>query len=1479
MDTVSGNLYKYNIVPAGGIVPFAGIQDDPADPLEGAQSSSSPIGYVINMSIDISGNPYLLYTNNHVIRKIDAITGIITSIAGINDMVGYSGDNGPATSAELNGPIALTPDLSGNIYILDSGNYRIRKIDASGTITTVAGTGVQGYSGDDGPAISAQIGSMSSIFIDNSGNLYIPDTTNFRLRKLNTSTGIITTIAGTGEADYSGDGGPAISAELVPDGVVVDTSGNIYISDLSNFIIRKIDVSGNISTIAGTGVSGYSGDGGPATSAAIYPINIYLDPSGNLYITDTLNCVIRKINAQTQVITTVAGTGESGYSGNYGPATLAKLNNPRSLTFDASGNMYIADASNYVIRKVIATASSPSWNITGSLLGPTGFTGDAGQAGETGAQGDTGATGPQGTSGFSSGSGVPSVQGIQNQTYLDNVSGNVYKYILPWTIQAVVGNGNGGYSGDDGPALSSTLNSPDSISFDISGNMYIADTSNGVIRKVDAITQVVTTIAGAGAGVDGDPAISASLSTPCSLTIDTSGNIYISEFSYYKIRRIDASGIITTIAGTGTIGYSGDNGPATSATIGNINCIFLDSSRNLYMTDSVYHVIRKIDASGVITTIAGTGEYGFSGDNSSATSAQLNSPYALTTDMSGNIYIADTYNYRIRKVDTSGNITTIAGTGTPGYSGDNGPASSALIGFINSISIDNSGNLYILDYGNNVIRRIDSTTQLITTIAGNGIAGYSGDGGVSTEAQLNSSSFNIFYNDNLYIADGNRIRKVTITGPASLSWNITGSLLGPTGAQGVPPIGSGFYSGSGVPNIETSTLGDSYLDIQLSQLYKYQLGPLLPLHQLVLNGSATDVGTAQATVTTNGTPAFTTIGGLPCVSFNDNNTINDYVIPVSMTSSKFTLTYMVYADMPNANVSPNIGLLKSNDLFLHIGLYPSNNSLFLIDTAPFYTNTLPGIGPVSNAAWVTITLVFSSGSLKIYKDGVYAATQGLSSSNGNITSIAIGSTTLNLTPPTGSYGGSNTTFYMRQICFFDRALSNAQVLSLYNSTQGNNSVQSNLLEGFSWTPIASFGATGATGATGLQGVTGATGLQGVTGATGNSITWKGVYNASDIYNINDVVQFDSETLKIASGGNPTVGTLPFTPSSSTNTDGQGAAATIKSPGAVCVDSSGYIYVACNTTLRKIDPVTNTITTVLGQENSTTHADGTGTSALFESDILSLEYDGSNIIYIGYRTSDFNTGYVRTYNITTNNLNTILTGLSVTNVSLDTSGNIYITCWIRAGENSIHKYPLSSLIANGTLGNGRIYSSTILGGGGYYGSKVLFDTSGNMYYTSFANVLKFNLTSETNTTLTTLSSDVFNLTLDPTKSFILIPEGSIIHKVTFSGNLTTYAGSTTSGYVDGTLQNARFNYINSITTGPNGLLYISDQNNNRIRKIFIQASFDTFLTSSTGATGPAGPDTYTPATSANWASPAPTTISAAIDRLAAALSTSIGFAIP
>jgi len=327
---------------------------------DGGQAISCQLNQPARVCTDAAGNIYIADAGNNCIRKV-ATNGIITTFAG-NGTSGFSGDGGNATSAQLNYPYAVCSDVSGNIYIVDGGT-RIRKVNLSGIISTYAGNGTTGFSGDGGPATSAQFSGANGIAIDASNNIYVTDYGNNRIRKI-TPTGTISTIAGNGTSGYNGDGGLATAAQIAwVAGIAVDNNSNIYITDNSNNVVRKINTSGIISTIAGNGTMGFSGDGGPATSAQLSgPYALAIDAANNLYISDNTNNRIRVVGTNS-IISTIAGNGTTSFGGDGGPALSASLNGPNGITLDNSANVYFVDYNNNRVRKLIPSSTGVNENI------------------------------------------------------------------------------------------------------------------------------------------------------------------------------------------------------------------------------------------------------------------------------------------------------------------------------------------------------------------------------------------------------------------------------------------------------------------------------------------------------------------------------------------------------------------------------------------------------------------------------------------------------------------------------------------------------------------------------------------------------------------------------------------------------------------------------------------------------------------------------------------------------------------------------------------------------------------------------------------------------------------------------------------------------------------------------------------------------------------------------------------------------------
>ena len=633
---------------------------------------------------DDDGNLYITDFDSLVVWKLDA-SGVLTRVAGNGGQIpGAPGM--PVTETPLGDLGGVAVDHSGRLHIAGIG--RVNIVDETGVLRVEVGTGRPGVGGDGGPAHLAQIGRVTGLAVGLLNELYVADGT--RVRKVDAS-GTITTVAGRlGPPGFAGDGGPATEASLgILGGLAVDSAGNLFIADISNARVRKVDTAGVITTVAGNGERGFAGDGGPATEASLgVPGGLAVDDSGNIFITDQRHHRVRKINA-TGMISTVAGTGRGGYNGDNMRAAEASLLHPRGVAVDRSGDLYIADAYNHRVRRVDSMGM----------------------------------------------------------------------------ITTVAGVGEWGFEGDGGPAVEADLRRPEAIAADAFDNLYIADGLNHRVRKVDS-TGTITTVAGAGDwGFDGDggPAVSARLSIPIGLAVDGYGNLFIASQEDNRIRMVNASGVITTVAGTHEAGFGGDGGLAARARLNGPFGLATDWRGNLYIADRANHRVRMVNPSGVITTVAGNGQFTSGGDGGPATEAQVGSPIDVEVDAFGNLYIAQSINV-VRKVDPAGVITTVAGqTRRPGRSGDGGPATEALLSIPAALAVDMFGNLYIADVENQVVRRVDPTGT-IATVAGNGSSGSGGDGGPAIEAQVSAPrAVGTDSRGNVYFADNaeHKVRKLS----------------------------------------------------------------------------------------------------------------------------------------------------------------------------------------------------------------------------------------------------------------------------------------------------------------------------------------------------------------------------------------------------------------------------------------------------------------------------------------------------------------------------------------------------------------------------------------------------------------------------------------------------------------------------------------------------------------------------------------------
>ena len=855
-------------------------------------------------------------------------------------------------------------------------------------IETVAGSG---NIGDGGAATAAQIANIQGVAVDSEGNLYLSDTANHRVRKVSVD-GLIGTVAGTGIAGFSGDNGPAKDAQVnLPYGLAVDAAGAVYVADLGNNRVRRIAPDGTIATVAGVGPDGPLGDGGAATDAVLLaPRNVALDAAGNLYISEFFGHRVRKVSPDGKIIT-VAGIGVAGFSGDSGPAASAQLGFPAGLAVDRNGILFIADSQNKRVRKVsggvISTALNGSdVNSAIGLFGVDAVAVDASGTlyvadGASLVQSFTAAGKWTAIAGNGNGGdGGPAVSAhltLPQDLALD-LTGNLFiadgvrarKVDLQGQIRTVAGDGYLNALGDGGLATVALLSKPSAVALDATGTLYIADTGTERVRQVLPFGRIGTL---AGTGIKGkitgqapvELAAATALYSPMGVAVDAAGNVAIADTLNHSIRQVGADGLMRTLVGTGKPGTGAEGLQPDQMPLNGPQGVCFDHTGVMFIVDTSNHRVLRAAPADQVFTAAGNGAPGDAGDGGIARLAQLKVPSACALNSAGDLFIADTGSNeavpggnRIRKVTPAGIITTVAGTGAPGFSGDEGLAIAASLNAPRGVAVDDGGNIFIADTGNNRIRQV-TPDGVIHTIAGQGSNGFFGDGGSARAAQLDAPG-GLFLDGSgtLYVADtnNNRIRRLVpdsaLPPPAALAAlaavNAASQIQGPVApGEIVSVFGSGIGPADGVSGtfdsagLLASVLGGSEVrfDGVPAPLFYAQSGQINVQVPYTVNGNSLTHVEVFYQGQSSGTldlPVAAATPALFAVAINQDGPINSETSPAPRGG---ILTF--FATGEGLSDGPNISG-KAADAPYPRPLLPVTLAIAGIDAELLYAGSIPG---------------------------------------------------------------------------------------------------------------------------------------------------------------------------------------------------------------------------------------------------------------------------------------------------------------------------------------------------------------------------------------------------------------------------------------------------------------------------------------------------------------------------------------------------------
>jgi len=1322
--------------------------------------------YPMGVAVDSAGYVYVVDRHNNKIRKISP-TGKVTTLAGS----GVSGSaDGVGTNASFNWPYGIDLDAHGNAYVADRYNNIIRKITSNGVVTTIAGSGVQGST--DGVGTAATFNWPTSVALDSSGNIFVADSYNNKIRKISPS-GVVTTVAGSGQ-EGSMDGAALQASFNLATGVEPDNQGNLWIADVNNNMIRKISSSGVVTTVAGTVDRRYS-DGVGSAAGFFFPYGLIMDPNGDFLVADANNNRVRKVT-KDGVVTTIAGSGAE--SSMDGAPNVASFNYPADLAYDTIGNIYVADAENHKIRKIaplyytifpslpsglnfdaatgviygrplkgspikdyyvttVNASGKDTTSITLSILDtPVVSTQPATNVTSKSALGNgtminVGFPYPTSYGICWSKTGMPTVDSLKTNLGIAT-QGGVFTSILnglqPFTRYIVRSYAVSVLGTTYGDTISFTTPGP-APEIDYSINEQ-TDTAGVEIKPVKltigggAISPytLVSTIAGQGNyGFKDGPALNSQFNNPYSVAVAKTGDIYVADIYNYKIRQITPEGIVKTLAGTGLSGSL--NGPVASATFSNPNGIAVDLSGNVYVTETNNLKIRKISKDGVVSTFAGSGNYGST--DGIGTAASFCGPIGVAVDTMGTVYVADYNGNKIRKITSAGMVTTLAGSGN--YGSADGIGTSASFYGPHSIAVDVSGTLYVTEFDGNKIRKI-TPDGVVTTLAGNGTSG-SIDGIGANATFYSPAGITVDSIGNLYVADrrNQKIRKIT---PEGVVTTLAGT--GVMGSNdGIASVAS-FNDPSGIC---LDTRGNLLIADQSSQkIRKISSGKFYVIPELPAGLNLdTETGTISGKPKTGASTVLYSIiasnlGGKDTASLN----LTVLGLPTVSTTSVNSVTAMqalVFGNLLNLGSpsSTTYGVCWNKT-----GMPVVTDSLF------------KGISPTGPGSFLAELTMLSPGNTYFVR--AYA-TNSYGTSYGEVLSF----TTPEQAPRIQ---------YLSPQAF----TVGKEVSALVPVNNGGIP----LPFGF----VSTFSGNGTCVST--DGVTSIASFANPSGIASDSLGNLFVADATS----HKIRKISTVGIVSTFAGSGSMGAI----------DGFGTSASFYTPRGIAVDGQGNVLVAdtYNNKIRKI--AKDGLVSTLAGSGSVGNANGQGTSASFNFP-MGLAVDTSGTVYVADKNNN------RICKITATGMVSTLAGSGLqgtvdgtvndasfnqpSGVAVDAMGNVYVADY---GNHKIRKIS--------TTGN-----VSTLAGNSYYGQSDGTGSSASFYYP-------------------------IGIAVDKTGTLFVAEYGnSKIRKITSTGVVTTFAGrSGYNGYVDGKSTLAQFMYPYGVAVTNDGLVFVADYGNNRIRKV-------------------------------------------------------------